>query len=250
MLTHLPQDIQHIVYDKLPACDRVKMNASLPKDQKITNTTSTNMAMSKRLGVLSKALKRRPHMKNHGNIVNFLKEHKSDPTVAELDKSSQVPTKDVLLQALLENKLHHFPKMDLAETQEIGRDNGLVTSLLEDIANNWDGPRFQAVMGHVGARQLMDVIFEIPFNVRSLVFKSVNMANESLFQYFASTPMFSPGLEYVKSPHTASIFVLPDCIRLLLKHGDLSAESYDAMMDAAISRMNVDGLEVLMEARK
>lgn len=63
MLTKLPKELKELVYDFLPARDRVRMNLALPKGERISKTHKTCPKNDKALGVMSTYLKKHPAKK-------------------------------------------------------------------------------------------------------------------------------------------------------------------------------------------
>ena len=86
LLLDLPTELRHRVYDALEIDDRIRLNAALPREDRITRTMRTDAKRDRTLGVVARFMKRRhvPFRELEGKIRMFVRENGDDPTIARL----------------------------------------------------------------------------------------------------------------------------------------------------------------------
>jgi hypothetical protein len=83
-LLDLPAGCMAHVYDALHIRDRVRLNAALPKDRRVTATTRTDRAKDGKLALVYRTMKRRGMCVVKPKMLRFLSENRGDPTVDAL----------------------------------------------------------------------------------------------------------------------------------------------------------------------
>ena len=170
MITNLPTDLQHAVFDKLPAADRVKLNMAMPKHQKIRKTCTTDDIKTKKIGVIAHALKRRPPKEISCQLMSFIKENRNDPTIKELvgtpgihrniledvEEDCFETNKGRLLKALKEKNMSSLPDMSAIVLIE---HSSFVCDLVEHLGKCCTPAMFDTLVTHEKTSKMMDNLF-------------------------------------------------------------------------------------------
>lgn len=87
----LPKDVQAEVYAKMHAQDRVKLNMTLPQQEKIN---TKNKDKDDKLALATYYFKKRPNAKITKFMHDFIKTHKDDPSIKEIINKHSVSLYD------------------------------------------------------------------------------------------------------------------------------------------------------------
>ena len=248
LLLDLPTELRHRVYDALEIDDRIRLNAALPREDRITRTMRTDAKRDRTLGVVARFMKRRhvPFRELEGKIRMFVRENGDDPTIARL--FPEVGPPDVsggthrarFMEALRANDAEAIA--DEARTPappEVDREFSV--AIWQSAPATFDAVLERRIPGFVCDKQA--------------VFNVVNHRNGPLLDHLAdmaSTHAFArDGLHHVAMPHIASIFADTnscESVRVLLRLGRrwLTDDALSAMLESAMRSMNVDAADLLL----
>lgn len=249
----LPVPLQHEIYDRLDIQHRTKLNISLPKVNRISQTLRTNPAKDKKLKYIAQLAK----VKKYKSISDFsdacgrfIKENWHDPTIQELcgTLSHVIPidyrsiTEDITKNTVSATYAYCVDDVDTSDA----------TSLISRCATS---ETFQNVMQNPTLVGMITPLFanvseELKIRVHGFFFNLVCYSNASLLKHILSTrnahitdEWCNCGLDYLEN--RATIFGSPFAIRTLCEIVRVSDATKKAMLVCAIERLDMDVADYL-----
>lgn len=200
--------------------------------------------MAPNLNVIMKALKKTTSKPRH--VLEYIKQHQDDHNHGNDNDEDYVgiPHAVDILKAIKANHIDSLQTITQCQVDNLFYDSEFTLDLMDALAQ---GPEvLERCSTHPYTQALVTALFDIMHNVEHFVFKSVSSCNEALIEYLKDDPKFAPGFVYAAKPNIARILCIPKSVELLLKYFDVTDEAKDAMIEAALSRLNTDVLELLV----
>lgn len=242
MFLQLPSDIQYMVFDKLNAEDRVKLNIALPKRCKIRKTSHIDESTNRKLGIMAKFLKKRKPAQMTDKLRKFLRSHHDDSTIKELmfhEESMEYSLEECLEDALKRcdiEAIKRLPKDALNEKQaELSR-------VILDMLVSYGTVEF---FEELYACDNIEGVVKYMISVRCLVFSAVNHLREDFIKHLKGDDRFSDDWELMRTLARVSIFNTANCVKILITYFDLSEDVKEGMIDNFVKDVNVDCLEMI-----
>ena len=263
-LIDLPTELLHEVFDRLPAYARIRLNAALPKSMTIRGTLKTNLQATKKLGIMVHALKRHTPKGMSFALLNFLQQHKYEPTlqdlydtaksewIATLEDIMKVDKKDAFLNAFKEvvMKNDHAAINTLPEMPQI--EDGYNSFFYEavEVFQKMRPEIYDALSTHPKTQTFMKHMFH---NMScTIMYKLINYQNEALLSHVyarrAEIPEVDMGLEGLldlenSTPPTFAHSI--KSLKLYIHYCHPPREVLLKYMDCAIQRVHVEMIELL-----
>lgn len=262
MFLDLPIPCQHLIYEKLPIQDRVKLNLALPKTQRIGRTLRTSPWLDKRLALASRIVK---HKQKHDKKIppaclDFLEKHKHDATVKEL-----------VAQYHLNINYNSLTSPEDTGTNDMFTIQHFVHSLKNktltrlDLDKLWDttmNPQSKMACDDIqyytykcASLEQLNLLLSHPkfatyIHVKNIVFDAFNHSNEELIMHIMTSQgscfnvpreSFDRQIKNVKLLIGTSAH--RDVRAMVYKHVPFSEKDKHNILDIFMERFDVDGIE-------
>ena len=148
-----------MIYDKLEAGDRIRLNMALPRDAKIVRTMKSTPCKTRKLGIVSYMLKRTRPDKLSPAITKLVLDNLDDPTGARIAKEYK----------LVESERNIVYLLTDIRSGKVSRENVTRYPLLGDLIISMDIFDYVDTMSEYGTEGVFEELYDLGYIVDTIM---------------------------------------------------------------------------------